>query len=85
MGFQKATSNLRKFGIDFADTTMVFCDNAAITIRDIYLNEERFITLGKDALARVLVVIYTWRKDRIRIITARKATPRERQQYQSRP
>jgi len=80
---QKANSNLRKHGVDFADATMVFYDEQAITIRDDVLEEGRFITLGTDALARVLVVVYTWRGDRIRIISARKATRRERHRYES--
>lgn len=79
---QKAASNLKKHGIDFADATMVFYDELAITIQDAVMGEERFITLGMDALARVVVVVYTWRGDRIRIISARKATPRERHRYE---
>lgn len=82
---QKATSNLRKHGVNFADATEVFYDELAITIQDSVSNEERLITIGMDALARVLVVIYTWRGNRIRIISARKATPRERYSYESYP
>jgi hypothetical protein len=62
---------------------MVFYDELAVTIRDDAIEEERFITLGMDALARVLVVVYTWRGDRIRMISARKATRRERHRYES--
>jgi uncharacterized DUF497 family protein len=80
---QKAASNPKKHGIDFADVVMVFYNELAITIQDAVLGEERFITLGMDALARVLVVVYTWRGDRIRIISARRATPRERHRYES--
>ena len=40
------------------------------------------LTLGRDAMGRVLVVAYTWRGDRIRLISARRATPSERRQYQ---
>jgi uncharacterized DUF497 family protein len=55
----------------------------AITILDEGSDEEeRFVTLGIDALGRVLVVIYTWRGDRPRLISARKATPLERRQYE---
>jgi len=61
----------------------VLDDDLAITIREHALGEERFITLGMDALNRLLVVIYTWRGDNIRIISARKATTRERHQYES--
>jgi uncharacterized protein len=80
---RKAASNLKKHGIDFAEAALVFYDELAITIREMDSGEERFITLGMDALARVLVVTYAWRGDRIRIISARKATPRERHEYEN--
>jgi hypothetical protein len=54
-------------------------DEQAITITDDeHIIEERFVTIGMDAFARVLVVVYTWRGDRIRLISARKATRHER-------
>ncbi len=46
------------------------------------LDDERFVTVGKDAFGRILVVVYTWRGESIRIIAARKATRHERQQYE---
>jgi uncharacterized protein len=79
----KATSNLRKHNVDFADATAVLDDDMAITIREHASGEERFVTLGMDALNRLLVVVYAWRVDSIRIISARKATPHERHQYES--
>jgi hypothetical protein len=82
---QKATSNSRKHGIEFADAVGVFSDALAITIKDNDPDEERFITIGVDFLLRVLVVVYAWRDDRIRIISARKATPSEQQTYEKRP
>ena len=78
----KATANLRKHGIDFADAVSVFSDDLAITIPDERFDEERFITVGMDAFSRVLVVVYTWRGHEIRLISARKATRRERKQYE---
>jgi uncharacterized DUF497 family protein len=78
----KARANFRKHDIDFADAVAVLEDDAAITISDEHPNEERFVTIGLDALGRILVVVYTWRGDNIRLISARKATPRERQQYE---
>jgi len=78
----KAATNLRKHGIDFADAVSVFSDDLAITFPDERFNEERFITIGLDALGRVLVVIYTWRDQEIRLISARPATRQERRQYQ---
>ena len=78
----KATANLRKHGIDFADAVSVFSDDLAITIPDERFDEERFITVGMDAFGRVLVVVYTWRGNEIRLISARKATRPERKQYE---
>jgi len=80
---KKATRNLEKHGIDFTDAVSVMYDDLAFTMLDGRLDdEERFITLGQDALGRLLVVVYTWRGDQIRIISARRATARERRQYE---
>jgi uncharacterized protein len=79
----KAASNFAKHGVHFVDAVDVFEDYLALTMRDANLgNEERWVTLGMDALGRLLVVIYTWRAERIRLISARLATPRERRQYE---
>ena len=78
---KKAISNLKKHGVDFADAVAVLEDEKAITIPDDYPDEERFITIGMDSFGRILVVIYAWRKIRIRIISARKATTKEIKQY----
>lgn len=78
----KAAANLRKHGIDFADAVSVFSDDLAITIPDKRFDEERFVTIGADAFGRVLVIVYTMRNDEIRIVSARKATRQERQQYE---
>ena len=77
----KADSNLRKHGVDFADAVSVFSDDLAHTLEEDRYEEERFITIGIDAFGRVLVVVYTWRDEEIRIISARKATRTERRQY----
>jgi uncharacterized protein len=78
----KAKVNFRKHGIDFADAVSIFTDNLAITIPDERYDEERFITIGMDAFGRILVVVYTWRGDEIRLISARKATRCEQKQYE---
>lgn len=83
MGLPKSASNSKKHGIDFADAATAFNDELAITIKDEIFGETRFITIGMDATGRVLVVVYAWRRDRIRIVSARKATPGERSQYES--
>jgi uncharacterized DUF497 family protein len=75
----KAASNLKKHGVDFADAATVLFDDRAITIRDDFVDEgERFVTLGMDALGRQLVVVYTWRRDSVRLISAREALRSER-------
>lgn len=79
---RKADRNLRKHGVDFADAGTVLHDDHAITIYDEKSGEDRFVTVGLDALGRVLVVVYTWRGERARIISARSATPRERRRYE---
>jgi len=79
---EKAKANLLKHGISFADAVTIFSDEAALTIEDDDPNEQRFVTIGMDALGRVLVVVYTWRGEEIRIVSARKATPRERTHYE---
>ncbi len=80
----KATSNLKRHGVDFADAVGVFEDEQAITIEDEDAEgEQRFITIGLDFTLRTLVVIYACRQaDTIRIISARKATKKERAAYE---
>ena len=86
----KAATNLGKHGIDFADAVSVFSDDLAITTSDERFDEERFITIGLDALGRLLVVVYTWRDccrrrqavREIRLISARLATRQERRYYE---
>lgn len=78
----KADSNLQKHKVDFADAAHALEDENALTMEDLDLGEQRFITMGTDALGRLLVVVYTWRGERIRVISARKATRRERNQYE---
>jgi hypothetical protein len=73
----------RNTGVDFADAATVLYDDRAITIRDDESGEERYVTIGMDALARILVVVYGWRGDRPRLISARSATPQERDQYEA--
>lgn len=79
----KARSNLRKHGIDFADAVAALEDERALTVRDelTAVDEQRFLTAGRDARGRVIVVAYTWRGSSIRIFSARRATPRERRHY----
>jgi len=78
----KAKSNFKKHGVKFTDAVGVFEDENAITIEDDHEKEDRFITIGTDFLSRILIVVYTFRDLVIRIISARKATARERKMYE---
>jgi len=78
----KARANLRNHGIRFADAVTVLEDEKAISVRDDQGAEERWVTIGMDSLARLLVVVYTWRGENVRMISARPATPGERRQYE---
>ncbi len=81
---QKARANLRRHRVDFADAATMFQDDQAVTVADEDPEEERYVTIGADALGRVLVVAYTMRGERIRIISTRRATKRERAEYENR-
>lgn len=85
MGPAQAAANLKKHGVDFADAATVLHDGQATTVRDDEADEERYVTIGMDALGKVLVVVYTWRDDRPRLISARHAKPRECEQYGAKP
>ncbi|HKM90772.1 MAG TPA: BrnT family toxin [Candidatus Acidoferrales bacterium] len=79
----KARANLAKHGVRFADAVSALEDELALTIRDPSPEEEeRWITVGADSFGRVLVVVYTWRGERARLISARPATPHEQRQYE---
>lgn len=79
----KNRANHRKHGVDFADAATALEDENAITLRDDDSDgEERFVTIGTDGSGRLLVVAYTWREEDLRVISARKATRRERAAYE---
>jgi uncharacterized protein len=81
----KAGINFRKHGIRMPEAIPVFDDPSAITIVDDESDpsEQRFITLGMGALGRLLVVVYTWSGENIRIISARPAEAHERKEYEA--
>ena len=80
---RKAASNVKDHGVDFADAATVLFDDLAITMADDSVDEEeRYVTLGMDALGRCLVVVYTWRDETARLISARMATRSERRRYE---
>jgi len=80
----KARVNLRKHDVSFEEAESVFYDPESLTIADPDHSEDefRFVDIGISNHNRVLVVVYTERKDRIRIISVRKATKNERKQYE---
>jgi len=78
----KAQANLRKHGVSFAHAEQALRDPMAYTIEDPdSMSEQRFVTLGMDALGRVLVVVHTQRGERTRLISARKAIRGEADRY----
>ena len=57
----------------------------ALTVEDQDIEgEKRFATVGSDSLGRIVLAVYTYRKNVIRLISARKATPSERKHYEER-
>lgn len=80
----KAQSNAEKHGIGFAEAMTVFGDPLEVTIPDPdhSESEDRFLSLGRSERSRLLVVAYTEREGRIRLISAREAEPRERKTYE---
>ncbi len=80
----KAAINLQKHGVRFADAEAALFDPNALSFEDTTAQgEQRFILIGMDHLWRLLVLVYTNREDRIRLISARAATPSERRNYES--
>jgi uncharacterized protein len=73
----KAASNITKHGVSFDEARTVFGDPLEMTISDEdHPEEARFVSIGRSEPGRLIVVAYTEREDRVRIISAREATPR---------
>jgi uncharacterized DUF497 family protein len=80
---QKATTNLRKHSVSFKEAATVFGDPlAAIFVDDDHPNEFREIIIGHSDRARLLVVSFSERSGRTRVISARRTTARERRDYE---
>lgn len=81
----KAKTNFRNHGVRFEEAAAVFDDPYASSIPDDWADpsEERFVGIGMGGLGRVLVVVYTYRGDNIRIISARLAAAHERTEYEA--
>lgn len=82
---KKAASNLLKHGVSFAEAATVFFDPLSLTVADPVhsIDEQRFVITGLSYQHRHLVVVHSDRGDRMRIISARLATPTERKIYES--
>lgn len=81
----KAARNLAKHGVSFDEVSTVFGDPLAGTIPDPRHSREesRFVTIGLSTSQRLITVVHAEREDRIRIISGRRATRRERRKHES--
>lgn len=82
---QKASKNLKKHGVSFEEAEEALYDPFALVMDDEEaIDEERYLLLGKSKKERILMVVYAVRhEDTIRIISARKATGKEKADYES--
>ncbi len=71
-------------GVRFAEAVTMFEDDAMLTMPDHDPEEERFVAIGMGSVGRILVAIYTIRGDRVRIISARKATRSDKAEFERR-
>lgn len=77
----KAEANLRKHGVSFWEAATCLDDPEALAMEDDAEGESRWVLIGKSAIGRLLVVVYTLRGDNPRLISARRATSREAKNY----
>lgn len=85
---RKARSNYVKHGVSFEEASTIFGDQLSLTITDPShwrRAEQRFVTIGNSYLGRLLVVVHCDEEENTRIISARKATRRERKDYEEGP
>ena len=80
----KAAANLSKHGVSFEDASTVFRNPLAKVLPDPTHSEQehRSLIIGHSAGGRLLLVVFTETDDRIRIISARDASARERREYE---
>ena len=80
----KSAANVRKHGVSFEDASTAFGDPHSITVPDPLHSEaeSRFALVGSTSRGLIVIVSHTERNDTIRIISARKATRRERATYE---
>jgi hypothetical protein len=82
---EKARSNRRKHGVSFAEAVVALQDPLALTVPDKTRADERVVTIGQDSEGRLVVVAWIPLEQGVRIVSARKATPRERRSYEEKP
>lgn len=82
----KARTNEEKHGVSFFEASEVFGDDYSSSVcdPDHSDDEDRYLIFGLSKTGKYLVVSYTERGDRIRIISAREMTPREQRAYEQR-
>ena len=80
----KEASNRRKHGVSFDEASTLFRNLLATVLPDPTHSrrEERLLIIGHSAAGRLLLVVFTERADRIRIISARETSARERREYE---
>lgn len=78
---REGSPNLQKHGVAFAEAVTVFLDPQAIDAPD-REHRGRFVVIGRATSSRVLFVVYADRRERIRLISARKASPSQRRIYE---
>jgi uncharacterized protein len=80
----EALANVRKHGVPFEEAATVWNDlfNIDLFDHDHSADEERFLIIGESVSSKLLIVSYTERENRIRIIGARELTPKERREYE---
>jgi len=83
--FKKAKTNIEKHGVSFEEASTAFRDPLSLTIDDPLhsRDEERLVLIGRSYNNHLLVIVHTERGDNIRIISARKATKKERKYYET--
>lgn len=79
----KAELNIEKHEVTFDEAATVLLSETTVSFEDGHHDEERFLAIGYSSQARILTVVYCYRfEDEIRIISARRATRKERELYE---
>lgn len=80
----KASSNLQKHGISFAEATTVFDDPLSAIVSDPMhsTDEDRYLIIGLSNHSRLLIAAFAEQAERVRIISARRLTIQEQRQYE---